>query len=206
MKLFTSTTMVMFVLLSTCFANASGLNPRQVNEAKNMVTFCGWCHGRTGLETIGNAPRLAGQNSAYLSAQLNRYLTEDRIDPSPSLMTNAVNGFSDPAIIPYVANYFSKQATRPSKCVNTDLAAKGKQIYFNGIPERKVMACAACHGDDAKGAGTIPSLASQSVLYIKTRLQNWKQDDGSYSKQMSKMAKELEYDEMNALAAFVSSI
>jgi cytochrome c553 len=54
-----------------------------------------------------------------------------------------------------------------------ELAAIGREIYLEGIPEFNIVPCAACHGPNAEGIRDIPRLGGLSYSYLKRRLEQW---------------------------------
>jgi cytochrome c553 len=93
------------------------------------------------------------------------------------------------------------------------LAAKGKKIFEEGLPDQNVPACAACHGLDAHGYEANPRLAGQLASYIQTVLATWDKQRGhdldqeSYpSSVMAPVARSLTKPQAAAVAAYLSSL
>jgi cytochrome c553 len=92
------------------------------------------------------------------------------------------------------------------------LAAAGRQIFEDGIPDANVAACAACHGPDARGSGQFPRLAGQLYPYVVKTLTNWGQERGQIptnpdtSAIMQPVAHSLNKAQIDAVAAYVSGL
>ncbi len=68
--------------------------------------------------------------------------------------------------------------------------------------------CYACHGIDAKGNSSYPSLAGKDVKYIVNKLQNYKKEriKSQRSDIMTSYAKNLTKEEMRKIAIFINSL
>jgi cytochrome c553 len=92
------------------------------------------------------------------------------------------------------------------------LAATGKEIFQEGLPEANIAACAACHGPEALGHDQIPRLAGQLYPYVVRELANWGTERGQNtakpdtSTTMLPIAHSLNRREMEAVAAYVSNL
>ena len=112
---------------------------------------CASCHGLHGNAPSAQAPKLAGQNPAYLYQQLRAFRTGAR--PSP-VMSAIAAGLSEREMAE-LARYFASQSLRPDAPEHTSRSAAGRRIFLTGIPGR-VPACAACHRS-AAGPGEPPT-------------------------------------------------
>ena len=139
-------------------------------DARTLVSFaCSKCHGYTGngVSVSPLIPILAGQNQVYLETQLKLLRQHGRSDPhARAFMWGITHALTDEQIAG-LAEYFSKQPAvtgHPSK--NPALAAKGKEIYENGVKEPKVVKCAQCHGEVGAGTNIVPRLQGQHPGYL----------------------------------------
>src|SRR6202162_4475339 len=190
--------MAIMAILAYCAPSWAGESPPLRN--------CTWCHG-TGAQGYTVAPRLAGQRPQYIMSQIRSFREHARDNPfSKQYMWSAVAAL-DPHTARDLANYF---ATIPPKAANDgdrDLAARGKAIYLDGIPEANIVSCYACHGPNAEGVGDIPRLGGLAYFYLKGRLEQWGQ--GYHSGVESPMplaASHLGPDEIEALASYLSFV
>jgi cytochrome c553 len=174
--------------------------------AAASVRNCTWCHG-TGAQGYTVAPRLAGQRSLYIEAQLRGYAAHIRDNPlSKQYMWGAAANLRSDAVRD-LADYF---ASLPPKTAHDGIRAlveKGQTIYLQGIPEANIVACLACHGPAGQGVREIPRLGGMSYFYLKRRLEEWGQ--GYHSAPASPMplvASTLGPDEIEALASYLSFV
>jgi len=166
------------------------------------VRNCTWCHC-TGAQGYTIAPRLAGQRPAYTMSQIRSFHDHTR---SGQYMWNAVASLS-PYTARDLANYFASIPPRPANDGNSALAARGRTIYMEGIPEANIVSCYACHGPNAEGIRDIPRLGGLAYFYIKARLEQWGQ--GYHSTPGSPMplvATHLGAEEVEALASYLSFV
>ena len=132
------------------------------------VGNCTWCHGGSGQGYMV-APRLAGQRPQYIESQLRSLREHTRDNPfSRQYMWGAV-GALDPDAARELAIYFAKIAPKAANDGDSDLAARGRTIYMEGIPEANIVSCYACHGPDAEGVRDIPRLGGLAYFYLKSR-------------------------------------
>jgi cytochrome c553 len=126
-------------------------------------------------------------------------------------MFNVAHALS-PSMVSALAAHFSELDPRPFGGAPRDLAAKGKPIYEEGIPEANVPACSACHGPDAKGKDEIPRLAGQLYPYTLKALRNWGRERGQGGSRddtsaiMAPTAHNLTQAQIAAVAAYVATL
>jgi cytochrome c553 len=144
-------------------------------DARTLVSFaCSKCHGYSGngVSIWPSAPILAGQNQVYIETQLKLLRQHGRADPhARAFMWGITHALTDEQIAG-LAEYFSKQPAvsgRPSK--NPALAAKGRDIYENGVAEPKVVKCAQCHGETGSGSNVVPRLQGQHTGYLALQIE-----------------------------------
>jgi cytochrome c553 len=170
------------------------------------VTYCKDCHGTSaqGFRGYYAIPRLAGQQPQYLKNQLRAFVEHNRPNP---IMSNVAHVLR-PALIKAIASYFHHLNPPPLGGGPRRLVAAGRNIFQNGIPQRNVAACAACHGPDATGHGEIPRLAGQLYWYVVKELDNWPKERGvkrpDTSIIMKPVAHSLTKSEIRDVAAYVS--
>lgn len=135
--------------------------------------LCTLCHG---ADTRGNAavraPRLAGLQPWYLSAQLKAYQANLRgahpADVPGNEMRFIAAALTDTAAVDKVLAQFSRSSpSMPSPTVTGD-AARGEQLYGT---------CVACHGSRGEGNEALkaPALAGGSDWYQLAQLRNFTQ-------------------------------
>ena len=169
------------------------------------VGVCGTCHGPQGNSEQPKFPRLAGQSANYLAAQLKAFRGQTRGDPDAlGYMWGMANQLDD-GTIDALAKYYSGQradlsATRPS-----ELAARGKEIYEQGVASEGVPACATCHGPNAHGMADFPRLAGQHAQYILKQLGSFQSNMRNVAV-MHGVAQNLRVAQMQAVAAYLESL
>jgi cytochrome c553 len=170
------------------------------------VKNCTWCHGLSG-QGDSIAPRLAGQRPQYIESQLLSFRDHTRNSPfSKQYMWGAVAALSTKDRR-YLATYFSALPPKAANDGNSELAATGRTIYEDGIPNSNVAACAACHGPNAEGIREIPRLAGLSHAYLKRRLKQWAEGyHAAAAPPMPRIASKLPPDIIDAVASYLSFV
>jgi cytochrome c553 len=172
------------------------------------LSYCKDCHGASaqGYRGFFPIPRLAGQQTEYLENQLRAFIEHRRTN---NVMFNVAHALS-PSMVSGLAASFRSLDPAPIGGAPRQLAAEGKRIFEDGVPDANVAACAACHGPDATGTGEIPRLAGQLYPYLTKELTNWGKERGQNpakpdtSAIMSPVAHSLTKSQIEAVAAYVS--
>jgi cytochrome c553 len=172
------------------------------------IEYCKTCHGLSGQGYRGYfpMPRLAGQQPQYLENQLRAFIERRRTNP---IMFNVAHVLS-PSMLTALATHFRELNPAPVGGAPRHLAATGKTIFADGLPEDNVPACSACHGAEAKGQGEIPRLAGQLFPYTVKALSNWSRERGQdaaktdTSAMMAPIAHNLTRSQITAVAAYLS--
>jgi cytochrome c553 len=146
---------------------------------------------------------LSAQHEAYTQKQLVDFKGADRSNP---IMSSIAKGLTD-AESKNIAAYLEAQAPKPGAAKNRETIDLGKQIYRGGIAEKKVPACASCHG--ASGAG-IPAqfarLAGQHQEYTAAQLIGFRSGTRKNSAQMTAIAKRLSDEEIQAVSDYIAGL
>lgn len=179
-------------------------------ELQGKIAYCETCHGFSGRGFRGYnpIPRLAGQQPEYLKNQLQAFIERGR---ASNIMYN-VSHVLTPPMQTALATNFSELDPKPLGGAPKELAATGKKIFEEGIPESNIPPCASCHGSDAKGNGPFPRLAGQLHDYIFNKLTNWSKERGQNpakpdtSAIMEPIAHGLTEPQIRAVAAYVSDL
>lgn len=170
------------------------------------VRNCTWCHGAN-AQGYTVAPRLAGQLPQYIMSQIQSFHSHTRDNPfSKQYMWGAVAAI-DPNTARDLADYFASIPPKPANDGDSALAAKGKQIFMDGIPEANIVSCYACHGPNGEGIRDIPRLGGLAYFYVKARLEQWNKGYHSVAgSPMPLVASHLGPDEIEALASYLSFV
>jgi cytochrome c553 len=189
------------VLAGTARAQDASTVPNKEVQAK--LQYCEVCHGVSAQGFLGYypIPRLAGQQVAYIENQLKGFTERKRAN---NIMFNVGHVLS-PAMITALANGFHDLNPKPLGNAPKELVAAGKQIYEEGVPSANVVACASCHGKEAKGSGQFPRLAGQLYAYVSLQLTNWSKERAENNSDiMAPIARGLTEAQIKAVAAYVS--
>lgn len=168
------------------------------------VRNCNWCHGTTG-QGYAPAPRLAGQRPQYIWQQLASFHGHLRDSPfARQYMWGATENLS-PQTGRRVAAYYATLYPRAADDGVPALVASGQTIYQEGMPNANVAACVACHGPDGEGVGGLPRLSGLSYVYLKRRLQQWREGyNAAAGPPMPHIAATLSPEQIAALASYLS--
>jgi cytochrome c553 len=183
---------------------------REYLQAK--IGYCEDCHGQSGQGYVAFLvmPRLAGQTTTYLENQL-RAFAEGQRDRALFLNMAKIHGVT-PVLRAALAAHFRDANPRPFGGGPRHLAAGGRRIYEDGVPEANIPACSACHGPDAQGQGANPRLAGQLYPYLISRLSQFPSEyrrrtaDVDPTATMARIAHNLTRSQMAAVAAYVSGL
>jgi cytochrome c553 len=170
------------------------------------VQVCSNCHGVDGNSVSPAFPRLAGQQAAYLIAQMNNFRGHGRLDPAGEEYMWGLSHHLTDAQIADIADYFSKQ-TPHSSAAATDPAklAAGKEIFEKGVPDQNVIPCMACHGPKAQGIDAFPRLAYQHADYIVKQLNIFQNTQGRPGTPMENVVHPLTGENKAAVAAYLEA-
>jgi cytochrome c oxidase subunit II len=176
-----------------------------------LYAVCSACHGPQGQGNHAmNAPKLSGQEGAYLRRQLQYFkhgirgaLEQDVYGKqmAPMAMTLA-----DDAAISNVVAYIETLPDQPAITTVVGNVDRGKRLY---------VTCSVCHGADGGGKAVqgTPRIAGLSDWYLVTQLQHFKQGirgahaDDAYGAQMRLMAGVLVDDQaVNDMVAYLNNL
>ena len=169
------------------------------------VRNCTWCHG-TSAQGFSVAPRLAGQRLDYVINQLQSFAAHKRDDFLANKYMWSATDNLDPLTARNLAAYFSALPPEAAKDGDSELVAKGRAIFENGVPDENIVACQACHGPEAQGIREIPRLGGLSYSYLKQRLEQWNQGFDATATPMPKVARSLSPNQIVALASYMSFV
>jgi cytochrome c553 len=191
------------MLAGAAHANDTGATAVSNHEVQAKLQYCEVCHGVSAQGFLGYypIPRLAGQQITYIETQLQGFVEHKRTN---NIMFNVGHVLST-AMINALATNFHDLNPKPLGNAPKELVAAGKQIYEEGVPSANVIACATCHGKEAKGDGQFPRLAGQIYAYVTLQLTNWSKERGENTSDiMAPIARGLTESQIKAVAAYVS--
>ncbi len=166
---------------------------------------CSACHGPEGHSVSPVFPHLAGQQAAYITLQLDAFRGHLRGDPNAqAYMWGMASQLSD-ATIKALSDYYAAQKPAPGRAGDPKLMAEGEKIYAQGIPGKKVQACATCHGPNAEGATAFPRLAGQHVEYLIAQLEGFKSGTRANAPIMLGVVRGMTSEQLKAAATYAAS-
>jgi cytochrome c553 len=166
---------------------------------------CSICHGVDGNSVSPEFPKLAGQQKQYIINQLTNFRSKHRGDPpGPEYMWGIARSLTDQQI-DQIADYFSKQTSKPNVAVAPARFAAGKKIFENGLSTRGVPPCQACHGPEAQGNGQFPRLANQHEHYLILQLNVFQSTNFRPGTPMKEITHALTPEEMYDVAGYLEA-
>jgi cytochrome c553 len=179
-------------------------NP-DVPPAVTAAQVCSNCHGVDGNSVSPNFPRLAGQQPAYIAAQLEAFRSHKRSDPPGFEYMWGISQHLTDGQIKGLAEYFGSQVPLPNAQADGRLLAAGKEIFEKGVPAKEAAPCMACHGPQAQGLATFPRLAWQHEDYMVKQLHVFQETEGRPGTPMKQITHLLSNDEMVAVASYLQA-
>lgn len=201
---------IILIAAAAAFAGMAG-TPAMAEDASPVAaavssiatSVCQNCHGPQGNSLSATFPRLNGQQSDYIAAQLKNFRDHRRGDPHAQAYMWGMASQLDDATIDGLAKYYAGQTpTKPQ--TGGALAAEGKKIYMDGVEAQNVPACQACHGDHGEGNSVIPRLSGQHADYLKTQLEAFRSTLRE-SDVMHANTKEMTDSQIEALVSYLAN-
>lgn len=180
---------VLLALLSLSFLTLPVFADSAAGE--KLAANCVSCHGEKGQSQNAQFPNLAGQQAAYIKAQLEAFKSGSRNNP---MMQNMTAKLSD-TDMDDLAAFFASQPK----------AKAGGDAALAKTGETKVAMCLGCHGEKGQGNGQFPALAGQQTDYLVKQLKAFK-DGSRKSGNMKAIASTLSDDDMKAIAAYLGNL
>lgn len=172
-------------------------------DSARGLPACVSCHGASGNSTIAANPKLSAQPETYLYKQLVNFATPSR---NNAVMSTYAKMLTDDEK-KNIAAYLSTQPAKAGAAKNKDTVELGKKIYRGGIAEKRVPACASCHGPAGGGIPAVyPRLAGQHQDYTGAQLAAFRADGRKNSPEMVTIAKRLSDEEIKAVSDYVAGL
>lgn len=194
-------------MLLAALALAAALTQAQGSPEDIARQWCANCHNADGNSTSPLFPRLAGQQPAYLVAQLHALRNKSRSDHSAHDYMWGIASTLDDHAIEGIAQYFAAQTPQPNPGkVDAELAKAGEQLFHNGNASAGIPPCAACHGENGHGTEMAPRLAGQHAAYVEKQLHVFETSQRPSAVAMQAIVKALRPADIQALAAYVQTL
>lgn len=166
-----------------------------IQAGNERALLCKYCHGADGNSKKDTIPNLAAQNPEYLLRQFELFASRERINKTMNELAKILT----PEDRVNIALFFSSQLIKPQQPYKPELAETGEKLFNTK--------CFFCHGKNAHGKKELPRIASQPSKYIIRTLQNYQSPRAKRIKSaMSRIAKTLNENEIEALTAYLTSI
>lgn len=194
-------------LLLACAGTFAAVPPFEDTMAQRTVA-CSACHGKEGRAgPDGYYPRIAGKPAGYLYNQLLNFRDGRR---HYGLMAKLMDPLSD-AYLLEIAQYFAA-LDLPYSQPRTTAAAPvllqhGQALALRGDPQRRLPACAQCHGEALTGVRpNTPGLVGLPRDYLSSQLGAWRtgQRRAHAPDCMADIAKRLTIDDIAAVATWLA--
>lgn len=195
------------------FAEGVAADPFTKGDAAAGATKsapCVACHGVGGNGIINPEwPKLAGQHSAYVAAQLKHFKAGERKN---AVMAGQAALLSDQDMADIAAHFATLKAV--PGVASKDSIAIAQKLYRAGDAARGLAACAACHGPTGAGnpAAQYPHIGGQNTAYTTNQLNSYKKGKdgergaGKHALIMSAVAAKLTDAEIAALASYIAGL
>jgi cytochrome c553 len=178
-------------------------------DARTLASFaCSKCHGASvnGISISPIFPILAGQNEVYIETELKLLRQHGRSDPhARAFMWGISNKLTDQQIQGLAEYYSSLPPVSGKPSSKPELAAKGKEIYENGVAEPKVVKCAQCHGESGSGTNNVPRLQGQHPGYMALQL-HYYHDKLRENILMQRNVKNITDEQIAAVIEYISTL
>ena len=170
---------------------------------------CTSCHGREGRAgPDGYYPRIAGKPPGYLYAQLLHFRDGRR---HYGLMAGLLATLSDPYLFEIAQHFASLDLPYPppqAPSATPEVLERGRQLALQGDAERRVPACASCHGKALTGVQpNLPGLLGLPRDYLNAQLGAWRtgQRRALAPDCMAEIARRLAPEDLSAVTAWLAA-
>lgn len=199
------------VVVAGLTACAGGMRSRNLGDpsvdGKTLAQqVCSTCHGVDGNSISPQYPKLAGQNENYLKQQLENFESHIRTDRLAIEIMAGMSASLTTQQITQIAHYYSTQSLVNAGAHPSTRQNDGQAIFANGIADRGIAPCAACHGGDAKGTQDFPRLAGQHKEYLVKQLHVFRDTSGRPNTVMQSVVEKLSEREIDQLAGYLASL
>jgi cytochrome c553 len=175
-----------------------------------LIGACARCHGIDGAgRPSGAFPRLDIQSADYLYRALEEYASGLR----PSGIMQPLAATLDPDEMERLTRHYAKadhSGATPAAEQDGAVVELGRKIAAQGIPERQIAPCSACHGlDEGPQNSLFPTLAGQHSAFTILQLRLFKEGSrggGAFAEIMGPIAANMTAEEMQAVARFYQDL
>lgn len=201
----------LLLVFLVCWAatGAPAAPPSFQDSMAQRTLACTSCHGKEGRAgPDGYYPRIAGKPAGYLYNQLLNFRDGRR---HYGLMAGLVDTLSDGYLYEIALHFASLDAPYPAPqpaAAPPEVLQRGRDLALRGDPERRLPACASCHGQALTGVQPItPGLLGLPRDYLNAQLGAWRtgQRRAVAPDCMAEIARRLSQDDLSAVTAWLAS-
>jgi cytochrome c553 len=172
-------------------------------KGQAAAAVCMACHTADGSRGLPANPIIAGQFPEYIAKQLHDFKSGKRQN---AIMQGMAAPLSEEDILNISAFYGSKAAPT-GVARNKDTVLLGERIWRGGITDRKIPACAGCHGPNGAGIPVqYPMLAGQHAEYTEAQLIAFRSGARANNAQMTGVAAKMNDAEIKAVADYIAGL
>ncbi|MCX7815208.1 MULTISPECIES: c-type cytochrome [Tepidimonas] len=187
----------------TWSAHAQSAQPDLKRGAALYGQVCVACHAADGNSTTAANPKLAQQHPEYLIKQLQEFKSGKRAN---AVMVGFATPLSDQDMRD-IAYWLASQKATTGAATDAEKVRLGERIYRGGLMDRRIPACAGCHGPAGSGIpAEYPRLSGQHAEYTATQLKLFRTNERANNKQMHEIARYLTDVEIAALADYIAGL
>jgi cytochrome c553 len=188
-----------FLILASIAFNLSA------KELPPIIKTCNMCHSDEAVLDNSNYPSLNQQTETYIKNTLVSFQDRTRHNPGSEYMYGDMSLLNEEEF-KTVLSYYQSQPTMQYNVSDQDILNKGREIYFKGIPNKKIKSCSLCHGDNGEGSDDNPRLAGLAAYYQIKQAKAMMSGQREEAKVMSKLYKNISVDELKAVSIYLSSL
>ena len=186
---------------------AGAAAPAKPDLAKGEATatgVCAACHTADGSRGSPANPIIAGQHPEYLVKQLNEFKAGKRVN---AIMQGMAATLATEDDMRNVAAFYASKSAKPGFATNKATVALGEKIWRGGIADKKVPACAGCHGPSGAGIpAQYPRLAGQHAAYTEAQLLAFRSGARKNNAQMMGVVAGMTDADIKAVADYVAGL
>ena len=180
-------------------AGFARLSVAQAQAIEQKVAVCKACHLTGTLQSTSVIPNIWGQSEGYIYLQLRDFKSGARNAPEDAAMRGFVSTMSEADMLE-MAKYASTQPWPKVEPISTDTALLKKGAYATAMVD-----CGGCHFNDWKGFSANPRIGDQSTAYLAATIRQFRSGSRANSPGMSDLARTFDDDDIDAVAAYLSS-
>ncbi len=172
---------------------------------------CARCHGIDGQgREAGVAPKLAGQQPAYLEASLEAYTRGDRHSGIMEPIAASLSREEIREVAQYYGRLALPQVTSQGPPTSELAIRRGAMIAMEGVPKARIPVCAQCHGpSDNPRNLSYPTLAGQYADYLVFQLKLFadeRRGGSEFAPLMHPVAGRMTHEQMREVALYYESL